>query len=57
MRGKVDAGTAWEEIVERAAAAAALQPLDTAEPAIVEHDDVELLSTITEVAISEFIVR
>jgi hypothetical protein len=45
------------KVVERGAAAAALQPVDTAEPAIVEHNDVELLFGITEVAISEFIIR
>src|SRR5438445_7347236 len=43
MAGEVDPRAIAEEIVERYAAAAALQPVDAAEPSIVEHNDVELL--------------
>src|SRR5438552_9270128 len=43
MAGEVDAGAIAEEIVVRGAAATALQPVDAAETAIVEHDNVELL--------------
>ena len=57
MAGEVDARAVGEEIIERGAAATALQPVDAAEPIIVEDVDVELLSSITEVAISEFIIR
>src|SRR6516165_12530504 len=42
MAGEVDTRAVGEEIVERGAAATALQSFDAAEPAIVEHDDVQL---------------
>src|SRR4029077_7861764 len=43
MAGEVNPRAVGEEIVERGTAAAALQPVDAAEPSIVEHNDVELL--------------
>jgi hypothetical protein len=43
MGGEVDPRAPREEVVERGAAATALQAIDAAEPAIVEHDDVQLL--------------
>ena len=44
MSREIDTRAAGEEVVERGAATTALQPVDAAEPAIVEHDDVELLA-------------
>jgi len=44
VRSEIHAGAVLEEIVEGRAAAAALQPVDAAEPAIIEHDDVQLLA-------------
>ena len=43
MGGEVDTRAVREEVIERGTAAIALQPIDAAEPAIVEHDDVQLL--------------
>src|ERR1700680_4965174 len=43
MAGEVDARAVGEEIIKRGAAATALQPVNAAEPIIVEDDDVELL--------------
>jgi hypothetical protein len=41
MADEVDARAVGEQIVERGAAAAALQSIDAAKPAIVEHDDIQ----------------
>ena len=65
VRGEVDRRRAVgalhavvEQVVERRAAARLLQPVDAAVAAVVEHDDrSSLCPSITEVAISEFIIR
>ena len=44
MGDEIDAGAVRKQIVERGDAAGALQPVDAAETAIVEQDDVELLA-------------
>src|SRR5439155_25866315 len=40
--GEIDPRAVRKQVVETGAAAAALQPIDAAEPAIVQDDDVEL---------------
>jgi hypothetical protein len=50
-------GAVGQHIVERGIAAGLLQAVDAAVAPVVEHDDDEFLSSMTEVAISEFIIR
>ena len=52
------AGTSFQQVVVRLARSRALQAVDAAEAAVVEHDDARACDrSATEVAISEFIIR